>query len=438
MKNTFQFRITHSLLPIFLVCFLVWSCGDDESSEPPNNNPVVTQRITSVSLVEGFNIETINLAGVFTDDDGDALSFTASSGNEAVVTVAVSGVSLTISEVGTGSSIITVTANDSNGGSVSDEFTVTVMASTITCTSDNSTNFDNRLCTESPMTGNMYSENINAGIRVITTNRVPDHDYGNQIPQMVTGGLISTTETFELDAVPSLAASTTGITVDGSPAFDFGIGINGVPMDPAPAAPFIFVNPETGEENLDWVFEPTNNRDAVGLDCNNAHLQPIGANSTGLIHYHGDMQVFADDLLAGLGTGSIVPSDPVQIGWAADGFPVLYRFGPNAEGSALVELQPSFGIRSGERPGDGVTAPCGPFNGKFTADYEFDQSLGELDECNGIQRDVTLTTPAGGEETFSYFYMITTEFPVIGRCLSGTPGNDFAKGMGMGGGGMGG
>ncbi|NQZ75338.1 MAG: YHYH protein, partial [Ekhidna sp.] len=53
--------------------------------------------------------------------------------------------------------------------------------------------------------------------------------------------------------------------------------------------------------------------------------------------------------------------------------------------------------------------------------------LGDLDECNGIERSITLTTASGQTETFNYFYVITEEFPVIGRCLSGTPDQDFFK-----------
>ena len=174
-------------------------------------------------------------------------------------------------------------------------------------------------------------------------------------------------------------------------------------------------------------FEPNNNRTAVGLDCNTAHLQPTDNNSKGLIHYHGDMVVYANSLLAGLGDGTTEPTASVQIGWASDGFPIVYKYGPNAAGTDVELLESSYQLKTGERPGDGMTEPCGDYNGKYTNDYEFVSGSGDLDECNGIERSITLNTPAGVSETFSYFYVITDEFPVIGRCLSGTPDEDFFK-----------
>ena len=93
-----------------------------------NTAPVVVATgISDLSLMEGFGIKNIELAGTFTDPDaGDVLTLTASSANRAAVTTAIAGTMLTIIEVGPGSSGITVTAEDRNGGMVTDEFTVTV------------------------------------------------------------------------------------------------------------------------------------------------------------------------------------------------------------------------------------------------------------------------------------------------------------------------
>jgi hypothetical protein len=94
-----------------------------------NDAPEVVQPIGDRSYNEGFASVTINLATRFSDPDGDALTFSAVSGNTGVVTVSVSGSILTIAEVGLGSSAITVTATDDGDGnlSVSDQFTVTVL-----------------------------------------------------------------------------------------------------------------------------------------------------------------------------------------------------------------------------------------------------------------------------------------------------------------------
>ena len=83
-------------------------------------------------------------------------------------------------------------------------------------------------------------------------------------------------------------------------------------MDPAAAFPY--VNTNTGEENWRWVLEATTNSSTTSPDCNQAHLQPTGA-----YHYHGDFVEYANVL-------NIDGSEMVQVGWAADGFPVYYKY----------------------------------------------------------------------------------------------------------------
>ncbi|MEP1035009.1 YHYH protein [Ekhidna sp.] len=413
------------LVAFFISTFI--ACGDD-GDEDVNASPEVVAALDDITLSPGFQSTTVNLAPVFNDSDGNSLNYSATSSATTVVTVSVAGSTLTINEVANGNADITVTATDGNGGSATDNFSVTV--ATTECTSDNSTNQNNTVCNNTPSADNEYTETfIGNGNRQITTNRVPAHDYGNQVANLGISGLTSNMVTYEIDATPELATNTTSIIdTDNMPAYDFGIALNGVPIDPAPGTPFIFEDTDTGEYNWDWVFEPTNNRSEVGLDCNNAHLQPDMQAGTGLIHYHGDMAVYADALLAGLGTGSTVPSQPVQVGWAVDGFPIFYKYGP--DGSEGVELlTPSYQLKDGERPGDGNSEPCGEYNGKYTNDYEYVTGSGDLDACNGISRAVTIfNSQTQGTETFDYFYVITDDFPVISRCLSGTPSQDFAKG----------
>jgi len=90
-----------------------------------NDAPIVSSAIADLDLDEHFSSTTVSLAGVFTDPDGDGMTYSATSSNMGVVTVGVSGTTLTITEVAIGSSTITVTAND---GSLdgSDAFLVTV------------------------------------------------------------------------------------------------------------------------------------------------------------------------------------------------------------------------------------------------------------------------------------------------------------------------
>ncbi|AHM65860.1 rtx toxins and like ca2+-binding protein [Paenibacillus polymyxa SQR-21] len=69
---------------------------------------------------------TVSLAGVFADEDSDVLTYTATTTDTGVVTVAVNGGDLKITPVNAGTATITVTANDGNGGTVDTNFTLTV------------------------------------------------------------------------------------------------------------------------------------------------------------------------------------------------------------------------------------------------------------------------------------------------------------------------
>lgn len=91
-----------------------------------NNAPTVVNPISDVDVLEEFGTYTVDLTDVFEDADGDDLTYSAVSETTSVVTVDVTGTTLTVTEVGTGVSNITVTANDGNGGTVDDDFEFTV------------------------------------------------------------------------------------------------------------------------------------------------------------------------------------------------------------------------------------------------------------------------------------------------------------------------
>ena len=318
--------------------------------------------------------------------------------------------------------IVTLSSQDlpSNVSISGSALTITISDNDIeeTCDNDNSISTNDRGCNLTPSLSNAYSENINSSDeREILTNGVPDHDYSNQLSNQGVN-LNAENKEYKVAAMPGKAASITSITDNGRPRYRTGVALNGVAIDPAPAEPFIFSNPNTGEFNWDWVFEPNNNTDDVRLDCAYAHVQPDGT-----YHYHGNMIEYADILLTGLGSGGTIPTEPVQIGWAADGFPILYKYGPDGSGTSVVELTSGYQLKTGERPGDGITAPCGEYNGKYTNDYEYVSGAGDLDECNGISRSVMLKG-----QTFDYFYVITEEFPIIPRCFTGTPNSTFRLG----------
>ncbi len=124
-----------------------WLCGasgkyyvllTDFQCEPLSNNvellfknntniaPTVANPISDQTQTEGFVSTNIDLVNVFSDADGDALSLSVATSNTNVATVSISGNTLTIIEVGLGSTNITLTANDGNSGTVDDVFSFTI------------------------------------------------------------------------------------------------------------------------------------------------------------------------------------------------------------------------------------------------------------------------------------------------------------------------
>ena len=290
------------------------------------------------------------------------------------------------------------------------------------CTVDDTLSTDNVGCCAEPDQPTVYYEYIEDDRRKIYTNNFPDHSYCynsvNQMPEQ-------THHDFGVDLNPALANEITyTVRTNGRPARYFGVAKNGVIFAPSPAAPFIFEDQNTGEYNWDWVLEPTNNQGSgpavVGLDCASAHTGPQG------YHYHGNMFSYVDNEIDGISSTLEIPEEPLHIGWAADGFPILYKFGPDTDGN-IKEMHPSYQLKAGVRPGDNVTEPCGAYNGKYTADYEYLCGKGDLDECNGIQSMVTVQT-VEGMQTFEYFYVITASFPQVSRCLMGNVSEDFDNG----------
>ena len=100
-----------------------------------NTCPQVASAISDISVSAGASSTTIDLTTVFSDADGDTLSFSATSSNSAGVGVAINGNNLVISYISAIStaSNISVTASDGSYSAV-DAFTVTVTEVTTTTT----------------------------------------------------------------------------------------------------------------------------------------------------------------------------------------------------------------------------------------------------------------------------------------------------------------
>ena len=105
----------------------------DTTTPPPqqqNRAPTVASAINDATIVNESGTHQVSLSGVFSDADSDSLTVTAASSNTAVATVSVAAdySALTVIARSRGTATITVTANDGNGGTVQDAFTVTVKA----------------------------------------------------------------------------------------------------------------------------------------------------------------------------------------------------------------------------------------------------------------------------------------------------------------------
>ena len=270
-------------------------------------------------------------------------------------------------------------------------------------------------CTETLRMKNQVTESIQGKYRVIKSNAIPNHKVG-QFPNSGNPNTISAqSKTYKIPANPTKATQLTSVSMDGFgkgfPAYEFGVALNGVKLEPTAAE---FFGGRSRNMNSDWTLEALSTNVNLGDDCNNAHVQP-----TGEYHYHGT----PTELIKNVDSNQMS-----QVGWAADGFPIYYKYGyvnPTNATSKVIELTSSYQLKKGNRPGDGKTAPDGTYDGTYVRDFEYIEGLGDLDIANG-RFGVTPEFPNG-----TYYYVITDDFPSLPRYFVGTPSQDFAVGGGI-------
>jgi hypothetical protein len=248
--------------------------------------------------------------------------------------------------------------------------------------------------------------------RVITANSIPNHKvglFGNVAGSLNPNAIKAQNKTYTITNQPVKAAQFFSLTnATTLSLWSFGVLLNGVELDPIAAEPWPHQGLMAANVNWEWNLEASNVK--IGLDCNNAHVQP-----TGKYHYHGSPTLY-------LQNANIPTNKMTLVGYAADGFPVYYKYAytdATDANSVVVAMTSSYRLKSGKRPGDGVTAPCGSYDGVYSNDYEFISGLGTLDQANG-REGVTPEYPSG-----TYYYLITDDFPNIPRYFRGNPAPEF-------------
>jgi hypothetical protein len=237
--------------------------------------------------------------------------------------------------------------------------------------------------------------------RYISSNGIPDHKTG-QFPGRGNPNAISAQKyNFRVPLKPQIAEKTTDLRMQ-----DFGVAVNGVPFDPGTAEYW------NNDRSSGWHWEGIINGVAyLGIDFNNAHVQPNGA-----YHYH----AIPVDLMKKLGGDG---SKMVLVGWAADGFPMYGTFGYSSAKdpkSGVKKMKSSYRLKEGTRP----SGPGGLYDGSFEQDWNFVKDSGDLDECNG-RFGVTPEFPNG-----TYYYVVSESYPWIPRKYRGTMDNSFRRGPG--------
>lgn len=236
---------------------------------------------------------------------------------------------------------------------------------------------------------------VRNGIRRIRANGLPNHATGTFPNRNNPNSIRAQSYDYSLPTDPEQTGKNEKYNVPQS----FGIAINGVLFDPYAAEWW------QRDRNSGWQYNAMGTGIDLGLDDNNAHVQPTGA-----YHYHG----LPEGLVESLPERRHSP----LIGWAGDGFPIYLNQGYkkwNRRSSGIKTLRSSYIVRGGQRP-DG---PGGDYDGTYEEDWRYKKRAGNLDRANGRFQK----TPEFKKGT--YCYIITPEYPAIPRRFVGEIAESF-------------
>jgi len=225
---------------------------------------------------------------------------------------------------------------------------------------------------------------VSDNFRILTTNALPNHKTG-EFPRKGNPNAISAqNKTYKIPLKPKFTGEAKWVR-------EPGIALNGVKFEPETAEIVIC---DSGEN---YRVEAVQDLINLGLDFNNAHVQP-----TGEYHYHGISEGLVETFDLG--------EDLVHLGFAKDGFPIYYSKS-GAFKSSFKIIDDTYSATdctySNPKMSIDVELENQTFEGTFVSDWEYVKGLGDLDECNGVYIN-------GG-----YVYMVTDAYPYVGRCLMG-------------------
>jgi len=305
--------------------------------------------------------------------------FSACGGNE-VVEEPVTTTTTTVKETTTTTSSSTTTTTTT---------TTTTSSSTTTSTTilDTNNNYSSIYLYDYTVYDEGFGTNVEVTVsnkvRTIVSNAIPNHRTGS-FPN--SGNPHTITEQNKIWNFPLIGVYT-GTPKD---VKEPGVALNGVKFEPGTA--------ETVTCNSGEIYrvEGLQQDYPLGMDINNAHVQPSGE-----YHYHGVSQllidVFSND------------NDLVLVGFAQDGFLIYYSKSNNYKSSYELSstlrkgTKCTVSLRNQQEIDLDGTSP----NGTYTEDWNYVVNSGELDECNGTFIDD------------QYAYVITDTYPYFPRCLMG-------------------
>ncbi len=247
----------------------------------------------------------------------------------------------------------------------------------------------------------MVSITIEGEYRVIRANGLPAHETGTFPNKDNPNALRPQNHEYKIPLKPTRGAE----PIMARP--EFGIAINGVVFDVGTGEFWTAEQSRTFGGGSPWNYEALGGGVPLGLDRNNAHVQP-----TGKYHYHGLPTGLIESLAGEQGVERMM-----LLGWAFDGFPIYGPWGysdPDDPNSELKELRTSYRLKPGDRP-EPPEGPGGAYDGTFGLDYEYVEGLGDLDECNG-RFGVTPEFPEG-----TYYYVMSEKFPQVPALWRGVP-----------------